>query len=396
MGAEDGDLEIHHLDVGQADATLLLEPTGETMLIDSGDWHERGERVIDYLENRGVDRIDHLVATHGHADHIGGHDTIIDHYETERDGIGAAYDSGIAHTSQLYERYLDAIEDHDVDLFVVEEGDRFEFGTATVEAYNPPADASSSHLHYNSVALRAEFGEFTYLTTGDAEAAAEQRLANDYEDGFNADTYQAGHHGSSTSSTPSFMDAIAPDAVVISSTDDSSYDHPHDAVLEDYADRGLETYWTGVHGDVVLTTDGDGYSFETERAASTDAEDLLEGKSATESRPAAELVLADATASGTSTTETYTATLDRIVDEQRAVLLLENDAETVGQLTVERERLPVDGQYEGALFEVTADGDGDPLSDVRYHATAAQSHQEAARGRLDRLSTRLSDRDKSI
>lgn len=383
----DGNLEIHHLDVGQADATLLLEPSGETMLVDSGDWHERGEPVIDYLEKRSVDRIDHLVATHGHADHIGGHDTIIDYYETERDGIGAAYDSGIAHTSQLYERYLDAIEEHDVDLFVVEAGDHFEFGAATVEVYNPPAAASSSDLHYNSVALQTECGEFTYLTTGDAEAAAEQRMANEYEDELDTDTYQAGHHGSSTSSTSSFMDAITPGAVIISSTDDSSYDHPHDAVLEDYADRGLETYWTGVHGDVVLTTDGDDYGLETERAAPTDAEDLLEKRPTTEGRPAAELVLTDTTSDGVSATETYTATLDRIVDGQRAVLLLEDDVETIGQLTVDPARLPANGQYEGAHLEVTIEGE--TLSDVRYHSTAAQSQQESIQSQLHRLSTRL-------
>ncbi|RQG88082.1 MBL fold metallo-hydrolase [Natrarchaeobius halalkaliphilus] len=276
----DGELEIHHIDVGQADATLLIEPSGETILIDSGDWRQGGSDVIEYLGDQDIDRIDHLVATHGHADHIGGHDAIIEHYETERDGIGVAYDSGIAHTSQTYERYLDAIEEHDVELLVVEEGDHVEFGDATVDVLNPPAGNSGSDLHYNSVALSIEFGEFSYLTTGDAEADAEQRMVDEHGERLETDAYQAGHHGSTTSSTTPFMDQATPEVAIISSAYDSQYGHPHDEVLEDYADRGIETYWTAVHGDVALTTDGSDVELETEHEFSTDAGDLLEEKPA--------------------------------------------------------------------------------------------------------------------
>ncbi|MWV38830.1 ComEC/Rec2 family competence protein [Natrialba sp. INN-245] len=275
-----GELEIHHIDVGQADATLLIEPSGETMLIDSGDWRQGGSGVIEYLETQDVDRIDHLVATHGHADHIGGHDAIIEHYETERDGIGIAYDSGVAHTSQTYDRYLDAIEEHDVELLVVEEGDHFEFGDANVDVLNPPVGDSGSDLHANSVALGIEFGEFSYLTTGDAEADAEQRMVDEHSDQLEADAYQAGHHGSTTSSTAPFVDQVTPEVVIISSAYDSQYGHPHDEVLEDFADRGIETYWTAVHGDVVLTTDGSDVELETEHEFSTDAADILEEKPA--------------------------------------------------------------------------------------------------------------------
>ncbi|RQG90844.1 ComEC/Rec2 family competence protein [Natrarchaeobius chitinivorans] len=276
----DGELEIHHIDVGQADATLLIEPSGETMLIDSGDWRQGGSEVIAYLEDQNVNRIDHLVATHGHADHIGGHDAIIEHYETERNGIGAAYDSGVAHTSQTYERYLDAIDEHNVELLIVEEGDHIEFGDANVDVLNPPTGDSGSDLHYNSVTLAIEFGEFSYLTTGDVEADAEQRMVDEHDDSLEADAYQAGHHGSSTSSTTPFMNEVTPAIAIISSAYDSQYGHPHDEVLEDYADRGIETYWTAVHGDVVLTTDGTDVELETEHEFSTEAADLLEEKPA--------------------------------------------------------------------------------------------------------------------
>ncbi|WP_209438284.1 ComEC/Rec2 family competence protein [Natronococcus sp. JC468] len=284
----DGELEIHHIDVGQADATLLVEPSGETMLVDSGDWRQDGAGVIEYLEARGVDRIDHLVTTHADADHIGGHAAVIEHYETERDGVGAVYDSGVTSNSQTYQRYLDAVETHDVELFVVDENDGFEFGDATVDVLNPPAGESGTDKQYNSVTLMVEFGEFSYLTTGDAEADAEERMAEEYGSALESDVYHSGHHGSSTSSTRPFMERVDPASAVISSAYDSQYGHPSDAVLEDYATRDIETYWTGVHGDIVLTTDGEDYEFETEREFSTDAGALLEEKRSGESRAALE------------------------------------------------------------------------------------------------------------
>ena len=276
----DGELEIHHIDVGQADATLVVTPADETILIDTGDWRQDGTGVIEYLEAHDVDRIDHLVATHGHADHIGGHAAIIEHYETELDGIGAAYDSGVAHTSQTYDGYLDAVEAHDVELFVVEAGDELPIADAATGAtvHNPPSDTSGGDLHGNSVALTIDFGDVTYLTTGDAERAAEERMLEERGDELDADVYQAGHHGSSTSSTPAFMDAVDPNIAVISSGFDSQYGHPGDDVLERFADHGVETYWTGVHGDVVVTTDGESIDVTTSEEAPTDPAALLESK----------------------------------------------------------------------------------------------------------------------
>ncbi|WP_436344847.1 ComEC/Rec2 family competence protein [Natronorubrum sp. FCH18a] len=286
--AVDGDLEIHHIDVGQADATLLVTPAGETILIDTGDWRQDGQGVIDYLESEDIDRIDHLVATHAHADHIGGHAAVIEHFEENGEGVGAAYDSGVVHTSQTYNDYLDAVEAYEVRLFEVAEGSTLPLEDDAVEAtvYNPPDGDTSGGFHSNSVALAVEFGDFTYLTTGDAERDVEQRLVESHGDDLAADVYQAGHHGSSTSSTDPFLERVSPDVAVVSGGLESQYGHPHDEVLESFADRGVATYWTGVHGDVVLTTDGNDVSVTAEHDEPTDPETLLERKHEAQSESA--------------------------------------------------------------------------------------------------------------
>jgi len=275
-----GTLEIHHIDVGQADATLLIAPSGETMLIDSGDWRRDGQGVIDYLEAHGVDRVDHLVATHAHADHIGGHAAVIEHFETEGNGVGAAYDSGVAATSQTYANYLDAVDAHDVTLFEVQAGDALPFGgdTVTATVLNPPGGGGGSDLHDNSVALAIDFGEVRYLTTGDAESDVERRLVANGSRKLDADIYQAGHHGSSTSSSEAFLGAVSPSIAILSSGFDSQYGHPSDETLRRLADHGIDSYWTGVHGDVVVTTDGTNVSVESDSDAPTDPLELLELK----------------------------------------------------------------------------------------------------------------------
>ena len=286
--AVDGSLEVHTIDVGQADATLIVGPGGETMLIDTGDWRQDGSEVIEYLEGEGIDRIDYLVATHGHADHIGGHAAVIEHFETEGEGIGQAWDSGVPHTSATYDRYLDAVEEYDVDLIDAQEGDEIPMEGIDVTVVNPPAESDRPEdLHYNSLSVHLAFGETSFLLTGDAEENAETRMVDDHGDALAADVYHAGHHGSSTSSTPAFLDTVEPEVALISSAYESQYGHPHDEVLEAFADREVETYWTGVHGTVVIESDGSELAIETETEATTDPAEIRDEPEATIEAPTA-------------------------------------------------------------------------------------------------------------
>ncbi|SDD56500.1 MBL fold metallo-hydrolase [Natrinema hispanicum] len=272
----EGELEIHHIDVGQGDSTLIVTPANETILIDTGDWREDGSEVIAYLEAQGIDRIDHLVATHADADHIGGHAAVIEHFETTGEGIGTAYDSGVPSDSATYGNYLDTVDEYDVELLIVESGDELPLeGDVSAQVMNPPAGDAGSDVNDNSVVLALEFGDFQYLAPGDVDTGVEQRLVDEWENDLESDVYKAGHHGSSTSSSDAFVDAIDPETAIISSAYDSQYGHPSDEVLERFAAREIETYWTGVHGDIVVRTDGTSIEVETEELFSTDPEDIL-------------------------------------------------------------------------------------------------------------------------
>jgi len=267
----DGTLEVHFINVGQSVSTLVVGPTGETMLIDTGHYNDDGAYVLTYLERRGIDRIDHLVVSHNDADHIGGNAAIIDHYEREADGIGAVYDPGIAASTQTYERYLDAVETHDVTLYETREGDEIRFEGVDVTVLGPPEPyLEDGARNENSIVLKLTHGETSFLLTGDAEDDQEAYLVDRYGDRLRSTVLKAGHHGSSSSSSGAFLDAVRPNAVVVSSAYDSRYGHPTEAVLGRFADRSLPTYWTATHGDIVFVSDGRGVTVRTQAAAPTD------------------------------------------------------------------------------------------------------------------------------
>ena len=267
----DGTLEVHNINVGQSSSTLFISPTGETMLVDTGDFNDDGEYVLKYLRRNGIDRIDHLVVSHNDADHIGGNAAVIEYYETEADGVGAIYDPGIAASTNTYKEYLDAVEEHDITLYQTREGDSISFEGVSVDVLGPPEPYLENEArNENSIVLRLQYGGVSFLWTGDAEDGQESYLVKEYGDELDSTIYKAGHHGSSSSSSEALLDAVQPEAAIVSSAYDSQYGHPHEEVLQRLADRSIPTYWTATHGTIVLVTDGDGVSIRTQQDATTD------------------------------------------------------------------------------------------------------------------------------
>lgn len=273
-----GTISIHFINVGQGSSTLLVGPTNQTMLIDSGDWSDDGEHVVSSLRKLNIERIDHLVTTHADADHIGGHEAVIDYLETEGNGVGAVYDPGIPSTSQTYQEYLDAIEEHNVTLYETRAGDRIPFEGVETDVLAPPAASlANGDRNENSIVLRLEFGHASFLLPGDGETASEQYLVDEYRSALNVTVLNAGHHGSRSSSGAEFLNVTRPRIAVISSSYDSQYGHPHEEVLQRFAQRSIQTYWTATHGNIQLTSNGSAITVATQYDAPTTPLEIRDG-----------------------------------------------------------------------------------------------------------------------
>jgi competence protein ComEC len=273
----EGTFEIHYINVGQGDSILVIGPTNEVMLIDTGDYTDDGEIVLDYLQRHDIERIDYLVTTHSDADHIGGHEAVITYYETQANGIGAVYIPGIASPSQTYDEFLDAVEQYNVSLYVTHTGDPIPFEGVQTEVLAPPKPyLDSEHRNENSIVLQLMFGQTSFLLPGDIEEDGEHYLVSTYGDSLHSSVLKAAHHGSATSSSGPFLNAVQPHVVVISSAYDSQYGHPAEQTLQRLAERDIDTYWTAVHGTIVMRSNGETITIATQQSATTDPLSLRE------------------------------------------------------------------------------------------------------------------------
>jgi len=255
--AVDGTMEIHFIDVGQADATLIITDAG-TMLIDAGS-RSSGPRVVEYLQNLGMTEITYVIPTHPHEDHIGGMDLVLNAFT-----IGQVLLPDVSHTTRTYERMIDAIEANNISASAPTTGHEFEMGGAIFTVLHPGEGYQSNNLNDWSLSLRVAFGNFSMVTTGDAEHPAERAML---ESGQYLGAYvlRLGHHGSRTSTGQEFFDAVNPSIAVIQVGTDNRYGHPHDEVMDRLEAANIRIYRNDLHGDIILTTDGTNTNIHTER-----------------------------------------------------------------------------------------------------------------------------------
>ena len=252
---------MHVIDVGQGDCILIQAPE-KNVLIDSGE-EGCGPGIMGYLDALGVNRLDIIVATHPHSDHIGDMDYVIRRIGT----VGTVYTTEIPEnvlpTTRCYENLLEAIAIRRRELKTAVIGSVISLGEDCTLTFIGPVEPFEDY-NDDSLVCRVVFGENAFLFGGDSGAAAEALLLESGTD-ISCECIHLAHHGSSHSSTEAYLDAVGPSIATISCGRDNDYGHPHRATLERLKARGIAYYRTDLQGNIVVTSDGKSITVETER-----------------------------------------------------------------------------------------------------------------------------------
>lgn len=257
-----GQLKVHYINVGQGDSTLIELPNGKNVLID-GATRSNGQTVLNYLSNLNIKKIDYVIATHPHEDHIGGLVNVIKNYD-----IGKIYMPEKQHTTIVFEDLLLAIQAKGLPINKAKAGEAlFEEDGLSMNIL-APSGISGSNLNDHSIANRLVFGETAFVFTGDAERKSEGNMVNS---GYNlsADVLKVSHHGGDTSSISSFLTKVNPDYGIISAGKDNQYGHPHANVMNRLADHGIKTFRTDQDGTIIATSNGKTIEFNKKATSIT-------------------------------------------------------------------------------------------------------------------------------
>ena len=256
-----GILEVEILDVGQGDSILIRSPKGKVVLIDGGTG--RGHNVVDELMARDISEINLMIATHAHADHIGGLDEVLEVVPVKN-----FLDSGLPHTTQSYQRVMRLVEDKEISYIQAKNGRKINLDDGIVLEIMHPQDKflqnSRSDLNSNSVVVRLTHGKNCMLFTGDAEEPTEDVLL---QKGIGpCQVLKVAHHGSNHSSSNRFLNEVQPEIALISCGLNNRYGHPGDETMERLHRIGAQIYRTDQLGTLKVISDGKLISVESERS----------------------------------------------------------------------------------------------------------------------------------
>ena len=258
---QDAAFQMHFIDVGQA-LSVLVECDGQFMLYDGGNVDD-GSLVVSYLQKQGVEQLQYVFCSHAHEDHVGGLAAVMAKFPA-----GHAYSPVTEGSTKCFNDFVKYTQQQGLQLEVPSVGTVWPLGSATVTLLGPVTQYSETNN--TSLVLRIDYGVTSFLLTGDMENTAETDLVNSGAN-LKVDVLQVGHHGSSTSTSYVFLNAVLPEMGIISCGVNNKYGHPHEETLSILRDAGVDVYRTDLLGTITVSSDGQNYTAATEHFA-TDAE----------------------------------------------------------------------------------------------------------------------------
>lgn len=237
-------LVVDYLDVGQADS-ILIRNQEQSMLIDAGK-NEDGQKVVNFLQEKGIEQLTYVIGTHPHEDHIGGLDDVINQIDVEN-----VYMPKITTNTRTYEEVIEAIQKRQLTIKVPQKGDTLKIGDAECEFMTEPIE-NKKNLNLSSLVTRITFGQTSFLMMGDAETENEKSRTWPQ-----TNVLKVGHHGSNTSTSDSFLQQIKPQVAIISVGKNNDYGHPKEAILKRLNKLGTKIYRTDEKGTIEVISDGE-------------------------------------------------------------------------------------------------------------------------------------------
>ena len=248
------DIDVTFIDVGQGTA-VLLDTGSEAVLFDAG---RSSRTVYEYLQSNGISELDLIIASHAHADHIGGFERILDNKSVQK-----IWYNGQTHTTQTFEGFIDAALSSSAEYVEPTRGHIKTLGGLNLEVLHPTTSAAdyTGSLHDKNIVVRASYGDVAFMLTGDAEVDVEDGLIADGMT-LDAQVLKMGHHGSRTSTGSAFVNAVNPEVAIYQASATNQYGHPHAEALANVQSTA-DVYGSDTHGTIQFTTDGSGYTVTT-------------------------------------------------------------------------------------------------------------------------------------
>lgn len=248
-------LKVHYLDVDQGDSIFIELPNNETMLIDAAESYQ-SENIINYLKNLNYQKIDYVIGTHPHTDHIGGLKNIINTFE-----IGKIYMPKVVSTTKTYESLLMAIKDKNLKINTAKAGTSIIDTDALKINILAPNSETYTELNNYSVVTKITYGTTKFLFMGDAEKLSE----NEIKENVTADVIKIGHHGSNTSSSIDFIKKVNAKYGIISVGLNNKYNLPKEETITNWENSGTKIYLTSTNGTIRASSDGTNIKIESEK-----------------------------------------------------------------------------------------------------------------------------------